>query len=204
MRWGFDRRKKRISSQDKKCIRRNPSLNYGSNAFVDPHHHLNSYINLSCISSNTQPTLHTHLNSKMKSANWRLLLLLLFFTSSTSSAWFGTKHKSSGASSSSSGRFRSDEASSSSSFSPPFLLNRFRSGSAVVFPVHGNVYPVGYVKGQMFLFSQSFLSVMPFFLLSVFFILFPASTLFLFVLFILGKSTHYVETSPNYNTYQSL
>ncbi|KAG2399358.1 Aspartic proteinase [Vigna angularis] len=80
----------------------------------------------------------------MTSANWRLLLLLLFFTSSTSSAWFGTKHKSSGASSSSSGRFRSDESSSSSSSSSPFLLNRFRSGSAVVFPVHGNVYPVGF------------------------------------------------------------
>jgi len=126
---------------------------------VDPHHHLKSYINLSCISSNTQPTLHTcfHINSKMKkSANWGLfLLLLLFFTSSTSSAWFGSKHKSS----SSSGRIRSDEASSSSSSSSssPFLLNRFRSGSAVVFAVHGNVYPVGYVTG-IFSFSYAFLS----------------------------------------------
>ena len=117
---------------------------------MDPHHRLNSYINLSCISSNTQPTL----NSNMKSANWGLLLLLLFFTTSTSSAWFGTKHKSSA------GRFRSDEASSSSSSPSPFLLNRFRSGSAVVFPVHGNVYPVGYVKGHLpFLSIFSFSSI---------------------------------------------
>jgi len=128
-----------------------------------------------------------HATHIMKSSNWGLLLLLLFFTSSTSAAWFGTKHRTSGASSSSSRRIRSDEASSSSSSSSssPFLLNRFRSGSAVVFPVHGNVYPVGYVKGHSFSLNLLFLLCLSFFS-TVFFIYFHP----LCVSFICSRKEH--------------
>ncbi|KAG5050109.1 hypothetical protein JHK85_011212 [Glycine max] len=78
----------------------------------------------------------------MKSGKLGILVLLVLFSSSTCSAWFGSKHKSSSGRSS----FRPDEASSSSSSSSssPYILNRFRAGSSVVFPVHGNVYPVGF------------------------------------------------------------
>ncbi|XP_020220699.1 aspartic proteinase Asp1 [Cajanus cajan] len=76
-----------------------------------------------------------------------LVLLVLFSSSSICSAWFGSKHKTSSTSTSSSssgsGRYSNRHEASSSS-SSPFLLNRFRSSSSVVLPVHGNVYPVGF------------------------------------------------------------
>ena len=164
--------------RDKKCIRRNPSFNDWSNAFMERHHDIKMFHAL--ISSNTQRTLHSAhysllssplhgwTNSKMKSGKLGILVLLVLFSSSTCSAWFGSKHKSSSGRSS----FRPDEASSSSSSSSssPYILNRFRAGSSVVFPVHGNVYPVGYVKGPSFflnlLFVLQLIHFMPFFLLS--------------------------------------
>lgn len=78
----------------------------------------------------------------MKSEKLGFFVVLLLLSSSTCLAWFGSsKHKTSTA---------NQQSSSSSSSSSPSYLNRFRSGSSVVFPVHGNVYPVGYVKGTFF------------------------------------------------------
>lgn len=100
----------------------------------------------------------------MKSGKLGFFVVLLLLSSSTCLAWFGSsKHKTSTA----------NEQSSSSSSSSPSFLNRFRSGSSVVFPVHGNVYPVGYVKETFFLHSFCFafflqFHFMPFFLRSCF------------------------------------
>ncbi|XP_061360022.1 aspartic proteinase Asp1-like [Gastrolobium bilobum] len=75
----------------------------------------------------------------MKLGKLGFTVLLLLLSCSACSAWFGNKHKSS------TGNGRNsilpDEASSSSSSS---FLNRFHGGSSIVFPVHGNVYPVGF------------------------------------------------------------
>ncbi|CAL5204394.1 unnamed protein product [Lathyrus oleraceus] len=73
----------------------------------------------------------------MKSGKLGFFVVLLLLSSSTCLAWFGSsKHKTSTA--------NEQSSSSSSSSSSPSFLNRFRSGSSVVFPVHGNVYPVGF------------------------------------------------------------
>lgn len=101
----------------------------------------------------------------MKSGKFVFFVLLLLLSSSTCLAWFGSsssssKHKISSSSSSSSANGRNSilpyEQPSSSSSSSPSFLNRFRSGSSVVFPVHGNVYPVGYVEGTSFFYTFSF------------------------------------------------
>ncbi|KAK2445100.1 hypothetical protein P8452_22831 [Trifolium repens] len=82
----------------------------------------------------------------MKSEKLGFFIVLLLLSSSTSLAWFGnSKNKISAAN----GRnsilpYQQSSSSSSSSSSSPSFLNRFRSGSSVVFPVHGNVYPVGF------------------------------------------------------------
>lgn len=122
------------------------------------------------------------------------LLLLLLSSSSTCSAWFGSsKHKSSTANGRNSILPREEEASSSSSSSSSFL-NRFRAGSSVVFPVHGNVYPLGYVKGTCFSLSVYFFSSFSFtlclsFSFAPFFLPFPCLgpllVLFFFLCFIL-------------------
>ncbi|XP_057420105.1 aspartic proteinase Asp1-like [Lotus japonicus] len=78
----------------------------------------------------------------MKSGKLGFFLLLLFLNSSACSAWFGSnKHKSSYANGRNS--ILPHETSSSSSSSSSYL-SRFRSGSSVLLPVHGNVYPVGF------------------------------------------------------------
>lgn len=110
----------------------------------------------------------------MKLGKLGFFVLLLFLNSSICSAWFGSKHKSS-TSNGKNSILPYEQASSSSSSSSPSFLNRFRAGSSVVFPVHGNVYPVGYVKGTpFFCLSLSFLLLgfhfMPFFLFSCFFL----------------------------------
>lgn len=92
----------------------------------------------------------TYLHEEMtKLGKLGFFVLLLFLSSSTCSAWFGSKHKSS-TSNGKNSILPYEQASSSSSSSSPSFLNRFRAGSSVVFPVHGNVYPVGYVKGTPF------------------------------------------------------
>jgi len=107
----------------------------------------------------------------MKSGKLEFFVVLLLLSSSTCLAWFGSsssKHKIS--SSSANGRnsiLSYEQPSSSASSSSPSFLSRFRSGSSVVFPVHGNVYPVGYVKGTSF-----------FYILFVFHFLFPSVSLY--------------------------
>lgn len=113
----------------------------------------------------------------MKSGKLGFFLVLLLLSSSTCLAWFGSssssKPKISSSSSSSNGRnsILSYEQPSSSSSSSPSFLNRFRSGSSVVFPVHGNVYPVGYVKGTSFFLHSLCFS----------FFLFPSVSLYAFL-----------------------
>jgi len=110
----------------------------------------------------------------MKSGKLGFFVVLLLLSSSTCLAWFGSsssKHKISSSSANGRNSILSYEQPSSSSSSPSFL-NRFRSGSSVVFPVHGNVYPVGYVKGTSF-----FYILFDFF----FFFLFPSVSLYAFL-----------------------
>lgn len=101
----------------------------------------------------------------MKSGKLGFFLLLLFLNSSACSAWFGSnKHKSSYANGRNS--ILPHETSSSSSSSSSYL-SRFRSGSSVLLPVHGNVYPVGYVNRTLFTLSSFFFLMfhfIPFFL----------------------------------------
>jgi hypothetical protein len=89
----------------------------------------------------------------MKSEKLGFFIVLLLLSSSTSLAWFGnSKNKISAANGRNSILPYEQSSSSSSSSSSPSFLNRFRSGSSVVFPVQGNVYPVGYVKGISFVY----------------------------------------------------
>lgn len=66
-----------------------------------------------------------------------LVFTVLLLNVSTSFAWFGHTHKSARNSG------FTDEATTSSWSSSSSFLNR--GGSSIVFQVHGNVYPVGYV-----------------------------------------------------------
>ncbi|KAF7840152.1 aspartic proteinase Asp1-like [Senna tora] len=66
-----------------------------------------------------------------------LVLTVLILNCSASSAWFGNKHKSGKTS-----ILPGEASSSSSSFSSSSFLRR--PGSSIVFPIHGNVYPVGF------------------------------------------------------------
>ncbi|GAU19554.1 hypothetical protein TSUD_303670 [Trifolium subterraneum] len=87
----------------------------------------------------------------MKLEKLGFFIVLLFLSSSTSLAWFGnSKNKISTSNGRNSILPYEQSSSSSSSSSPPSFLNRFRSGSSVVFPVHGNVYPVGYTPHPLY------------------------------------------------------
>lgn len=111
----------------------------------------------------------------MKSGKLGFFVVLLLLSSSTCLAWFGSSSSKPKISSSSSNGRNSilsyEQPSSSSSSSSPSFLNRFRSGSSVVFPVHGNVYPVGYVKGTSFFLHSLCFS----------FFLFPSVSLYAFL-----------------------
>lgn len=82
-----------------------------------------------------------------------MVVLMMMLNLSTCSAWFGNKRKIG----------RNSILPGEAMSSRPSLMNH-AAGSSIVFPIYGNVYPVGYDIFHFFLFCVIFCSSFLFYL----------------------------------------